>query len=228
MNSYRKKQLLTVAVLFIMIAGLSIGFSALSKVLNIETDISVNPNKELKVLFSSSSDGVKTDSIIPNKSVDTISANNGIIDNSTNPKVKNLGATFTTPGESVKYEFYVKNIGSMPAYLTNVKFNNAQGSESYKNCVPNSGTSNSSVDSACNGIKVSLKFENSLDEYTNTTEVSNHPIDINGVEKITVTLVYEEGSSIANESFKVSYGSIELIYSSINSGSQATVAEHKS
>ena len=47
MNSYRKKQLLTVAVLFIMIAGLSIGFSALSKVLNIETDISVNPNKEL-------------------------------------------------------------------------------------------------------------------------------------------------------------------------------------
>ena len=59
MNSYRKKQLLTVAVLFIMIAGLSIGFSALSKVLNIETDISVNPNKELKVLFSSSNDGVR-------------------------------------------------------------------------------------------------------------------------------------------------------------------------
>lgn len=227
MNSYRKKQLLTVAVLFIMIAGLSIGFSALSKVLNIETDISVNPNKELKVLFSSSNDGVKTDSIIPNKSVDTISANNGIIDNSTNPKVKNLGATFTTPGESVKYEFYVKNIGSMKAYLTNVKFNNAQGSESYKNCVPNSGTSNSSVDSACNGIKVSLKFENSLDEYTNTTEVSNHPIDINGVEKITVTLVYEEGSSVANESFKVYYGSIELIYSSISSGSQTTVDEDK-
>lgn len=227
MNSYRKKQLLTVAVLFIMIAGLSIGFSALSKVLNIETDISVNPNKELKVLFSSSNDGVKTDSIIPNKSVDTISANNGIIDNSTNPKVKNLGATFTTPGESVKYEFYVKNIGSMKAYLTNVKFNNAQGSESYKNCVPNSGTSNSSVDSACNGIKVSLKFENSLDEYTNTTEVSNHPIDINGVEKITVTLVYEEGSSVANESFKVYYGSIELIYSSISSGSQTIVDEDK-
>ena len=213
MTKYRKKKVITIVALLIAVIGLSIGFSALSTLLNIETNIAVNPNKgELGVMFSSSETSLKTDSIKPITSSKVVDAKDAIIDNSGTPTIKNLSVALTSPGQSATYEFYAMNTGSVTAYLNSINFGE-------KKCEANTGTSQESVDSACSGISVSIKFGSDTTEYTETTTLTGHPLSTNTVEKVTVTIMYAKDASEADGGFKVNYGTISVGYNAIDGGS---------
>ena len=216
MSKYRKKQFVTVGILLVAIVGLSIGFSALSTLLNIETNIAVNPNKgELGVMFSSSETSLKTDSIKPITSSKVVDAKDAIIDNSGTPTIKNLSVALTSPGQSATYEFYAMNTGSVTAYLNSINFGE-------KKCEANIGTSQESVDLACSGIRVSIKFGSDITEYTGTTTLTGHPLPTNTVEKVTVTIMYAKDASEADGGFKVNYGTISVGYNAIDGGESSS------
>ena len=174
----RNKQVITMVALIIAIVGLSIGFAAFSNTLNISSSASVNPDAStFDVVFSSSSSGVATNSIVPTLNAAAQAANinttNAIIDGRT---LSNLSAEFTESGQSITYSgnLYVYNAGQLQAQLTGIVFNEAEENYgSYKKCTAATKDSNnediplgeqatqSLVDAACAGIDISVTIGNS-------------------------------------------------------------------
>ena len=131
----RDKKKLMILVALIAVVGVSIGFAAFSSSLLIKSSLSVNPTgEEFKVVFSSRSTSLATDEITPSKTDSAIAVNKAQIDNTGNyPMIKNLGETFTSPGQSITYTFYVRNTGKYDAYLTSIIFHNLTN-EAFARC----------------------------------------------------------------------------------------------
>ena len=152
------KQLMTIAILLVAVVGLSIGFAAFSNILTISSSATVTPNAStFNVDFSSSASSVVANNITPTVVGATGTA--ATIDNTTNPTIKNLNATFTAPGQSVKYTFYAYNAGEYEAFLTNINYFNATSADTHKVCTPATGTTEALVTLACEDISVTVKAD---------------------------------------------------------------------
>ena len=98
------KKAAIVATLIVAVIGLSIGFAAYSSTLNISSKASVSPAGSMSVVFASSvstSEGNIT--YQTNTTIATIDSGGAVsgtptIDNTGNPTISNLSATFTGPG----------------------------------------------------------------------------------------------------------------------------------
>lgn len=215
MHEDRRIRIIAIVALIVGVIGLSIGFSAFTRNLKIENDnTTVNQKNNLSVLFSSSIDDVETDPIIGSVSPISsgASATNANIDNGdgSSPRISGLSATFTEPGQKVTYEFYARNTSDYVAYLKNISFDGT------KICNAINGTTQSTVDNACEGISLNIKVGN--ETATNITKaVSDHPLSENESEKIIIDIEYTEGSKTANGDFTVNFGSITLNYNTVDS-----------
>ena len=239
MEKNRTTKLIVVAILFVSVLGLSLVFAAFSQNLKITPSASVDPKNNMYIYFAS------TDTKNGNEIVaDPVSAEpkqydvNGttstehfaIIDNtyasSQSPKITDLRADFTEPGQSVVYSFYVYNAWEYDAYLKNIII------DSTKECTAKEGTLSSDettaaqqrekIAAACEGISVSVKVGNDAAVKTTTSDINNHVLPNNGhngatgFEPVVVTITYAENSSVSDTDFNVRFGDITLNYSSQN------------
>lgn len=217
MEKNRKVQVIAVVALVVAIAGLSIGFAAFSSVLNIQTSANVKPDSStMNVDFSSAQDKVEVAEIIPTATPNSLITTNAVIDNSVDPTISNLSATFTEPGQSVTYKFYAYNAGKLNAYLKSIVFGNVAGQNATKICTAGQGTTDALVQKACEKISVKVKVGNEIETPTGKASITGHTLAIDNGELVTVTLEYEAGADRADGDFTVAFGDITLNYSSVD------------
>lgn len=224
MEKNRDIKLVLVTVLAVGIVGLSIGFAAFSNVLRISTAANVTPDEgTFNVDFSATATEVNDNDIVPEVSSSTLldyepavslSATNAKIDNTADPTIKNLNATFFAPGQKAVYKFYAYNAGELDAYLKSIVFENATGQTSNKVCTAGQGANNTLVQKACEGIVVKVKVGDEAETTSSMASITNHQLLKSASEPITVTIEYLAGSAAADGDFTVSFGDIALTYSS--------------
>lgn len=217
MEKNRGIQITAIVALVIGIVGLSIGFAAFSNVLNIQTSANVKPDSStLNVDFSTAEDKMEIAEIIPTATPSSLVTTNGVIDNSGDPTISKLSATFTEPGQSVVYKFYAYNAGELNAYLKSIVFSNVIGQNTTKTCTAGQGTTDALVQKACDKISVKIKVGNELETTTGKASITGHALSKGNGELVTVTLEYEAGADRADGDFTVAFGNITLNYSSVD------------
>lgn len=203
-----KISIIIIAISFIVFLG--IGFAAYSNSLTIEPNANViSDESNFNVHFSSASGSDSTAAINPTKSSTSIKANSAVLTGTT---ISNMGATFTAPGDSITYTFYVRNTGALPAYLNSITYNNVTGKSAFKVCTPISGTNPQTVSNACSGISITTKI-GSLSSTSTNSSISGHLLSKGSYEKVTVTVTYSS-SVQTNGDFTVEFGTITLNYGS--------------
>ena len=213
MEKNRTVQLVAILALVVGVVGLSIGFAAFSNTLKIQSSAEVTPSKDtLNVDFSSSDTAVETSKITPVTDPVGVVATEATIDNTSDPTIKNLSATFKEPGQKAVYSFYAYNAGELEAYLKSI----VAGANSTKVCTAKEGTTDALVQKACNGISVKVKVGSEAETNSGVANISNHSLVKKASEQVTVTLEYAAGSDRADGDFTVSFGDITLNYSSVD------------
>ena len=215
MEKNRNAQVIAIVALVVAVLGLSVGFASFSNVLNIQASANVKPDSDtMNVDFSSSIDSVTVAEITPTATPNSIVTTNATIDNSADPTISNLSATFTEPGQSVVYKFYAYNAGELNAYLKSIVYANAAGSNATKVCTAKEGTTDALVQKACENILVKVKVGNELETATGKASITGHSLAKKTGEMITVTLEYAAGAERTDGDFSVAFGNITLNYSS--------------
>ena len=215
MEKNRNAQVIAIVALVVAVLGLSVGFASFSNVLNIQASANVKPDSDtMNVDFSSSIDSVTVAEITPTATPNSIVTTNATIDNSADPTISNLSATFTEPGQSVVYKFYAYNAGELNAYLKSIVYANAAGSNATKVCTAKEGTTDALVQKACENILVKVKVGNELETATGKASITGHSLAKKTGEMITVTLEYADGAERTDGDFSVAFGNITLNYSS--------------
>ena len=217
MEKNRTGQVIALLALVVGVVGLSIGFAAFSSVLKIQSNATVTPDSDtLNVDFSSSSTEVVTDEITPVATPNSLVVTNAKIDNTNDPTISNLSATFTEPGQKAVYTFYAYNAGELTAYLKSIVYANVTGENSTKVCTAKSGTTDALVQKACDGISVKVKVGSEAETNSGIANITSHSL-LKGVgEQVTVTLEYAADAERADGDFTVSFGDITLNYSSVD------------
>ncbi|MBQ9072453.1 MAG: hypothetical protein IJY25_04790 [Bacilli bacterium] len=215
----KKEKKFIVSMLVVAALCITIGFAAFSASLKINTTATVTPDhNSFKIKFSKESGSVKDGSSNPVQPIKTgdITAENAIIDNTDGPTIENLKATFKAPGDSVKYEFYVLNETAFDAYLTQVLYNGSP----FRECTAGTGTDETLVANACDTIVVKITIGSSEFTGTTTSGITNVLTKQTGSqptsEKVTVQITYN-GPARADGPFTVTFGDIELVYSTAQS-----------
>ena len=215
---YRKRRKIYFVLLLVCICMMSVGFSAFSSELTISSNAIVKPDSSaFKVLFSSSGSSFLTNKVNGTVTGDATAGSASIDNTGDVPTIKDLTATFTGPGQSVKYEFYAYNSGAYNAYLTGIKFNNVDGGSSSKVCtaIDSSSVTSSLLTAACNDINVSVDVGATTSVMGSTSEIFGHTLGKGLYEKIVVTISYTDNSNLADGDFKVEFGDIGLTYSTV-------------
>ena len=239
MEKDRSTKIIAVVALMIAVIGLSVGFASFSSNLTIETQAHVAPEDNMHVIFSNIN-GAPTETTVTgtmNAAMQTAkttledagvtgdslpSAATASIDNTNKkaPKITNLKGTFTAPGQSVEYKFFVYNEMNYAAYLTGITFDTSK-----YNCELGTGTDSTSGNAACKSIKVTVEVDGATatvvgdgsvtkTEWPTTTGDTKTLAATSGKE-VTVTIEYPAtGSTQTNGDLTVRLPDVILAYSS--------------
>ena len=239
MEKNRSTKILFIVFLILVVVGVSAGFAAFSNNLTISSKAKVKPNNNMYIYFASQ------DTKVNNKIVaDPVSASpaqydiiegvevehTATIDNTyaseQSPKITDLRADFTEPGQQVTYSFYVYNAWEYDAYLKNITIDDTKTCTAKEGALSANATTaaqqQEKINNACNGISLSIKVGNDAAVSSTTTNINNHILKADGsnggtgFEPVVVTITYAEGSSVADTDFDVTFGDITLNYSSQN------------
>jgi len=205
MRNNNGSKYLLVAALIASVAALSIGFAAMTSTLTIQSSAQVGGGN-FDVDFSTSQTSTVTGSVTPTVSPTTNPKPTGQAATLTDTTISGLKATFTGVGQSVTYNFYAYNSGEFLAYLNSVNLG-------AKTCTAGTGTTQSYVNSACNGISLSVKVGSNTYN-TSNTNISSHTLAKGTGEAVEVTISYAAGSATADGDFTVAFGDTTLIYGS--------------
>ena len=221
MEKDRSTKIIAIAALLIGIVGLSLGFAAFSNTLTITSSAEVKPDAStFNVDFSATTSGDKSEDpvtpVLTPTGVTGFTATNGTIDNSSDPKITGLHATFTEPGQKATYTFSAKNIGEYESFLKSITFSNVTGGSTTKVCTPGTGTTAALVTAACEDITLSIKVGNEAVATGSVASISNHSLAVEANDPIVVTIEYASGGHRADGDFTVAFGDITLTYSSVD------------
>ncbi|MBD9099168.1 hypothetical protein EGP98_06225 [bacterium] len=217
MEKNRTVQLIAILALVVGVIGLSIGFAAFSNTLKIKSSATVAPDKDtLNVDFSSSPTEVEANEITAVSNPVGLITTKATIDNTSDPVIKNLSATFTEPGQKATYSFYAYNAGHLQAYLKSIIYGNVSDNTTNKVCTAKEGTTDALVQKACNGISVKVKVGSEAETNSSVASISNHALTKGQAEPVIVTLEYAQDADRADGDFTVAFGDITLNYSSVD------------
>lgn len=215
MERNKKTKVIAIVALIVGVIGLSIGFASFSSILNVQSSANVKPyNSTMNVIFSSAESKAEVTEITPVVTPNSLVATNGIIDNSNDPTISNLSATFTEPGQTAVYKFYAYNAGELNSFLKRIVFENVTVQNATKVCTASAGTSDELVQKACEKISVKVKVGNELETSTGKASITGHTLAKENGEAVVITLEYEAGTNRADGDFNVAFGNITLNYSS--------------
>ena len=216
MEKNRSGQFIALLALIVAIVGVSVGFAAFSSALSIQSSANVKPDQNtLNVDFSSSATAVETNAIKPTTTPKEVVATDATIDNSADPVIRNLSATFKEPGQKAVYTFYAYNAGELEAFLKSIVYENVSSKNSNKVCTAGEGTTDALVQKACEGISLKVKVGTEAETSSGIASISNHSLGKAKSEEITVTLEYASDATRADGDFTVSFGDVTLNYSSV-------------
>ena len=239
MERDRSSKILAVIALAVAVAGLSLGFAAFSSTLTIEPEAVVLPEDNMKIVFSNRNGAPTTTTVsgtmnsemqaartrVSNAGItdpNLPNAADAVIDNSNKkaPKLTNLKATFTAPGQSVSYTFYVYNEMEYQAFLKTITFDTSKFA-----CTPGTGTDSTTATAVCNSITLSISVNSTAsanitgngstvkNEFTASTA---HSLAAETAEEVVVTIAYPTGAPETNGDVTVRLSDILLNYSSTN------------
>ena len=229
MERDRSSKIIAIIAVFVAIVGLSLGFAAFTRTLVIQSSAAIQPGDDtFSVKLSSISTSVDTTAskIAVDKSETATDTKGTIaINNTGNPSISGLGATFTKPGEYVTYTFYAVNDGEYDAFLKSIKIANATDGSHGVECSAKDSTDPTMVANACKGIKMTVTVATNKEATaTFDSTVSNDNITATSITKsalenknshtVVVKLEYLADSAIADGSFDVKFGTVSLKYSS--------------
>lgn len=218
-NTFR---VVAIVGLIMGVAALTIGFAAFTQTLTISSSAEVkNATEALDIAFSNSGSAKAASypvTITPTTTGTGTTANAASLNTTT---ISGLKAIFTGPGQTATYSFYVYNNSPYTAYLTGITYAAVSGSDTIV-CTAKSGTTQSYVDTACNGITVTVTIGDSGSQVTATgsrarAEVNSHTLAATTGEPVTVTISYTEPTSYVKPDgdFDVAIGNITLDYSTV-------------
>lgn len=215
MERNNSTKIIAIVALFITVVGLSIGFSAFSNNLIINSSANITPKAtDFDVNFSISNVSEQDGNVLGIGTNDSI-GDTAVIDNSDSPTITGLKAYFTEPGQKVTYSFYAHNAGNYVAYLNSIVYENVLGETSSKVCTAVSGTDLTLMEAACDKIRVTVNV--GQDTYTETnSDISNHLLSPDHYEEIIVSIEYVSDTSRADGDFKVAFGNIALNYGTVD------------
>ena len=220
MESEKNTRLIALVALVAGVGALSVGFSAYTRNLVISPSAEVTlDNDVFKVVFSKQSDSVDDSEITANVNDDGSSGESAKIDNSgVRPKISNLKAKFTKPGQKVTYEFYAVNSGELDAYLRNITFKNTVSNLSTKECKPTEEGNPATEDltSICDSITLTVTVANDITTTETKTIEEEKKIDKHSTtyssHPIKIEIEYPKEAEVPDGDFTVEFGDIELKY----------------
>lgn len=203
---------MSIIALIVGVIGVTLGYAAFSNTLTISSSADVTPDaSKFNVDFSSASNAVQTNDITPvlnPNNVQEFTASDATIDNTSDPLITDLHASFTEPGQTATYTFYAYNAGEYIAYLNSIVFSGS------KTCTARTGTTQSLVDDACDGITLTVTVGSESATTTSVANISGHSLAKEAADTITVVIAYEANSDIADGIFDVEFPDIVLTYAS--------------
>ena len=226
-----KNQKLTVIALVVGILALTVGFAAFSNTLTINQTANVNPNNNLNVVFSKSRTTTNPGSVeatVSDTSSSRVAPTGGVatIDNDSMQTFSGLEANFTNPGQTVTYDLFIHNAGSIKAYLTNLKFNNIQNETVFRKCSAKTDgvavadrATDTLVQRACNNIRVTVTVgygEQDPIILTSSGSLQNKEILPEAGIPVRVVISYT-GNNYVDGPMKVEFGDITLSASTTDS-----------
>lgn len=222
MEKERSTKVIAVIALIAAVFGLSIGFAAYSRTLDITNlEATVTPSEsELDVFFDN--DQVKDNelAVVKGEGTGAVSTETGAtitnpaLNSGTQPTITGFTANFTAKGQSVLYTFYVYNNSPYNAYLESVSFT---GATPHKTCEATAaGTNATLVQNACNDITLSLKVGSDTILSTNTAEFKTHTIAAGAWQPVVVEIAYDGTTyPLPDGDMKVTFDGIKLNYTTI-------------
>lgn len=218
MEKERSTKIIAIVALVVSVVGLSVGFAAFSKDLNITfSESSVTPGGSLDLKFVvSEDDKTGTNKTVTAKLNGATAANDATIAGDAS-SISGLTATFTDKGQSVDYDFYIYNASEYDAYLRKVTFENYTGQNKNKVCTAIGATNVELVANACDDITLSISVGG--ENVTSTLEdgFSTPEIEHGKTIPVKITISYAGDSLLPNGDFKINFGAIKLSYSSLAS-----------
>ena len=203
MKGRRNSNIFVLGAILLVVLSLTIGFAAFSTVLRIASGARIlPPEKEWNVVFSSSNESYQTKPVVPTKSSNAVTALDGVINNTENPTISNLEATFSDPGQTVTYDFYVYNMGRTDAFINSIVF------EGEKECAGVNGVTGENTQAACDAISISVTVGDVT--VTNTTSNMQQALAKKEFKPVRVVLSYAEDGSYPDESFDVVFPNLAI------------------
>ena len=222
MEKQRSTKVIIVIALVAAVFGLSLGFAAYSRNLNItDIDATVKPGEsELDVFFDN--DQIKDNELAPvkgegagavtNESGATIT--NAALNSGTQPIINGFTANFTAKGQKVVYAFFVYNNSPYNAYLNELSFIDTPT----KSCeaVDPTTTNSSLIQNACEDITLSLKIDGLTVLSTGDSSPVSHTLSPGRWKKVEVEINYRGNNyPLPDGAMKVSFSGIRIGYSTI-------------
>ena len=226
MRRTRNKQIMTIALVMVAVVGLTVGFASFASQLTIKSSAAITPNaSDFSVVFSKTQNSTSTADVEPLYSFTSpaeknATADKGKINNkgTNGPEMTNLTAHFTEPGQTVTYEFYARNEGEYLAYLNYINIGDKSCTKITVPEDPSQEAQSHLVSAACNAISVSVKVGDlgeTKDSINLNGEGKTHTLDKKTSEKVVVTIEYASDGTRVDGAFSVTFGDIELIYSTV-------------
>lgn len=218
MKRNRQTKMIAIIALVIAVAGMSLGFAAFSSTLTISSSASVTPDSStFSVGFypdtTAALANAPANPVIANTTGGASASELMLEEGATS--ISELNASFTAPGGSVTYSFYVGNSGEYDAYLRAINFNNVTGSNLNKVCTAGTGATASLVDAACDDITISVNVHDITATSTNSS-ISGKVLYKKTFAPITITIEYAANGDRADGPFSVEFGEISLDYSTVD------------
>lgn len=215
MERNRKYKILTIVALVITIAGLGIGFSAFSASLNISSSASVTPDSGSFYLGFYPNTTPTSDDVLIAPTTSGGATGSSVTLSSGSTTISGLTANFTEPGQTITYNFYVGNESEYDAYLRGIEFLNVNGASSNKVCTAGEGATATLVESACDAISMTVDVNGTTATSTDTA-ISGNAVEKGAYVPVTITLTYASDGARADGPFNVSFGGIELDFSTVD------------
>ena len=220
MEKERNSKTIAIIALFIGVIGLSVGFAAFTRNLDIKSEASINPgNLALNVEFTADNDD--NDENDTNTVTATVTGATAGDASNANPTISGLKANFTAKGQSVTYTFYVHNASDYVAYLKKAEFKNVTGKSSNIVCTAGVSTTENTVNApegstaACDDISLTLSIAGEEAFSTTKESFSSPSIEKNEYQQVIVTISYDGNNPLPDGDFSVEFGDIVLSYSSL-------------
>jgi len=224
MEKERNTKIIAIAALVVAVVGLSIGFAAYSRSLDI-TDIEAGvstEDTELDVFFDN--DTTKSNELAVVKGVGAAAVTNetgAVINNvelnsnsDTNPTISNFRAAFTEKGQEVTYTFYVYNNSAHTAYLESANFLTAD--PDHKTCEAVGNVDATNLEHACEEINMYLEIGDAQILSTKGDSFASHSIAAGEWKEVVVRIAYDGTQySLPDGDMKVIFDGIRLGYTTI-------------